>query len=150
MSEDSPQATSPARPSRFLSHPQNFHCVIFHAICLAAYACAFWLYLHPALAHITGGGLTENIPRVLRAGLEVVLQRRAWPRSAVFEWLARAGHIEEAEMHRTFNCGIGMVAIVGRERADEALRLLAGRGETALLLGEVRRGDRGVVIESDR
>ena len=103
-----------------------------------------------ALAHITGGGLTENIPRVLRAGLEVVLQRRAWPRSAVFEWLARAGRIEEAEMHRTFNCGIGMVAIVGRERADEALRLLAGRGETALLLGEVRRGDRGVVIESDR
>ena len=54
MSEDSRQATSHARPSRILSHPQNFHCVIFHAICLAAYACAFWLYLHPALAHIKG------------------------------------------------------------------------------------------------
>jgi beta-carotene hydroxylase len=54
VSEDARQATSPARPSRLLSHPQNFHCVIFHAICLAAYACAFWLYLHPALAHITG------------------------------------------------------------------------------------------------
>jgi len=103
-----------------------------------------------ALAHITGGGLTDNIPRVLRAGLEVVLQRRAWPRTAVFEWLARAGQIEPAQMHRTFNCGIGMVVIVAGERADEALRLLASHGETALLLGEVRPGDRGVVIEGDR
>ena len=101
------------------------------------------------LAHITGGGLTDNIPRVLRTGLEVVLQRRAWPRPAVFEWLARTGRIEDAEMHRTFNCGIGMIAIVASGRADEALRLLAHHGETALLLGEVRRGNRGVVIESD-
>jgi phosphoribosylformylglycinamidine cyclo-ligase len=102
------------------------------------------------LAHITGGGLTDNIPRVLREGLEVVLQRRAWPRSPVFEWLARAGHVEEAEMYRTFNCGIGMVAIVPIERAEEAMQLLAAQGETAFLIGEVRRGDRGVVIESDR
>ncbi len=102
------------------------------------------------LAHITGGGLTDNIPRVLRAGLEVVLQRAAWPRPALFEWLARTGGIEESEMHRTFNCGIGMIAIVASERADEALQLLARLGETAMLLGEVRRGNRGVVIESDR
>jgi phosphoribosylformylglycinamidine cyclo-ligase len=101
------------------------------------------------LAHITGGGLTDNIPRVLRPGLEVVLQRRAWPRPAVFEWLARTGQIEEAEMYRTFNCGIGMVAIVASERADEAVRLLGQSGETALRLGEVRSGSRGVVIESD-
>ena len=101
------------------------------------------------LAHITGGGLSDNIPRVLRAGLEVVLQRSAWPRPAVFEWLARTGRIEEAEMHRTFNCGIGMIAIVASERADEALQLLARQGETAVLLGEVRRGNRGAVIESD-
>jgi len=60
-----------------------------------------------ALAHITGGGLSDNIPRVLHAGLEVVLQRRSWPQQPVFEWLARAGAIEPAEMHRTFNCGIG-------------------------------------------
>ncbi|HEY3808376.1 MAG TPA: phosphoribosylformylglycinamidine cyclo-ligase [Steroidobacteraceae bacterium] len=102
------------------------------------------------LAHITGGGLTDNIPRVLRDGLEVVLQRRSWPRSPVFDWLAHAGHVEEAEMYRTFNCGIGMVAIVPIERAEEAVQLLAAQGETALLIGEVRRGDRGVVIESDR
>jgi phosphoribosylformylglycinamidine cyclo-ligase len=103
-----------------------------------------------ALAHITGGGLSDNIPRVLCPGLEVVLQRRAWPRPAVFEWLARIGNITEAEMYRTFNCGIGMIVIVARERADEALRLLAEHGESALLLGQVQRGERGVVIESDR
>jgi len=103
-----------------------------------------------ALAHITGGGLTDNIPRVLRPGLEVVLQRSAWPRPAVFEWLARTGQIEEAEMQRTFNCGIGMVVIVACERADQAMHLLNASGESALLLGEVRRGDRGVVIASDR
>jgi phosphoribosylformylglycinamidine cyclo-ligase len=103
-----------------------------------------------ALAHITGGGLTDNIPRVLHPGLEVVLQRRAWPRPAVFEWLSRSGNVEESEMHRTFNCGIGMIAILASERAEEALRLLRQQGEVALLLGEVRRGERGVVIESDR
>jgi phosphoribosylformylglycinamidine cyclo-ligase len=102
-----------------------------------------------ALAHITGGGLSENIPRSLRAGLEVVLERRAWPRQPVFEWLARTGAIEEAQMHRTFNCGIGMIAIVEPQRADEAVRVLAEHGEQALLLGEVRRGDRGVVILSE-
>ncbi len=102
------------------------------------------------LAHITGGGLTDNIPRVLSPGLEVVLQRRSWPRAAVFEWLAQTGNIETSEMYRTFNCGIGMAVIVASERADEALRLLRQHGETALLIGEVRRGERGVVIESDR
>jgi phosphoribosylformylglycinamidine cyclo-ligase len=103
-----------------------------------------------ALAHITGGGLSENIPRSLRAGLEVVLERRAWPRQPVFEWLARTGAIEEAEMHRTFNCGIGMIVIVEPERAEEAMRVLAEHGEHALLLGEVRHGDRGVVIVGER
>jgi len=102
-----------------------------------------------ALAHITGGGLSDNIPRVLRGGLEVVLQRRAWPRPAVFEWLASTGAIEEAEMYRTFNCGIGMIVIVASKRADEAMSLLAAVGETALLLGQVQRGERGVVIEGD-
>jgi phosphoribosylformylglycinamidine cyclo-ligase len=101
-----------------------------------------------ALAHITGGGLTDNIPRVLHAGLEVVLQGRSWPQQPVFEWLARAGAIEPAEMHRTFNCGIGMVVIVAGERAADALRLLQQAGEQAMLIGEVRRGERGVVIEA--
>jgi phosphoribosylformylglycinamidine cyclo-ligase len=101
-----------------------------------------------ALAHITGGGLTDNIPRVLSEGLEVVLQRQRWPRSAIFEWLARTGAIAEAEMYRTFNCGIGMIAVVAAERADQAVQLLTQHGEQAMLIGEVRRGTRGVVIEA--
>jgi phosphoribosylformylglycinamidine cyclo-ligase len=101
-----------------------------------------------ALAHITGGGLTDNIPRVLHAGLEVVLQRRSWPQQPIFDWLARTGAIEDAEMFRTFNCGIGMVVIVASERAAEALRLLQQAGEQAMQIGEVRRGERGVVIET--
>ena len=101
-----------------------------------------------ACAHITGGGLSDNIPRVLRPGLEVLLQRSRWPRMPVFEWLARTGAIDAAQMYRTFNCGIGMVVIVEAARADEALRRLGQLGEQALLIGEVRSGDRGVVIEA--
>jgi phosphoribosylformylglycinamidine cyclo-ligase len=66
----------------------------------------------------------------------------------VFEWLAQTGAIADAEMHRTFNCGIGMVVIVAGERADEALQLLTQAGEQAMLIGEVVRGERGVVIEA--
>jgi phosphoribosylformylglycinamidine cyclo-ligase len=97
-------------------------------------------------AHITGGGLTDNIPRVLPDGLEVVLERARWHRDPVFEWLQRTGRIETTEMYRTFNCGIGMVVIVPAEHADEAMRLLTARGETASIIGEVRRGTAGVVI----
>jgi len=98
-------------------------------------------------AHITGGGLTDNIPRVVPDGLEVVLQRRAWARDPVFEWLQREGGIASAEMYRTFNCGIGMVVIVPPDGADAALAMLRSRGETASVIGELRAGDRGVIIE---
>jgi phosphoribosylformylglycinamidine cyclo-ligase len=99
------------------------------------------------LAHITGGGLTDNIPRVLRDGLEARLQRALWPRPAIFEWLARTGGIGPAEMYRTFNCGIGMIAIVPSDRAGQALELLQQHGEQAMVIGEVQHGARGVVIE---
>ncbi len=99
-----------------------------------------------ALAHITGGGLTDNIPRVLPAGSEVRLRRGSWPRDPVFEWLARTGNVSDAEMHRTFNCGIGMVVIVGASHAERALELLRAQGEDARLIGEVRRGDGGVSL----
>jgi phosphoribosylformylglycinamidine cyclo-ligase len=98
------------------------------------------------LAHITGGGLTDNIPRVLPDGLEVVLDRRRWSRDPVFDWLQRTGDIDPAEMYRTFNCGIGMVVIVPAEQANAAVTFLNGRGETAQIIGEVRQGGRGVVI----
>jgi phosphoribosylformylglycinamidine cyclo-ligase len=97
-------------------------------------------------AHITGGGLTDNIPRVLPEGLEAVLERRAWHRDPVFDWLAATGSIAAAEMHRTFNCGIGMVAIVPAAETDRALALLTAAGERATCIGEVRAGGRGVVI----
>ncbi len=99
------------------------------------------------LAHITGGGLTDNIPRVLPDGLEVVLERRSWHRDVIFDWLQRQGRIEQAEMYRTFNCGIGMVAIVPAAQASAAIQLLQSLGETAQLIGEVRKGGRGVVIQ---
>jgi phosphoribosylformylglycinamidine cyclo-ligase len=98
-------------------------------------------------AHITGGGLTDNIPRVLPDGMEVVLNRRAWARDPVFEWLASTGRIVPAEMYRTFNCGIGMIVVVEPQHADAALALLAKLGETASVIGQVGRGTRGVHIE---
>ncbi|MGH8295640.1 MAG: phosphoribosylformylglycinamidine cyclo-ligase [Steroidobacteraceae bacterium] len=99
-----------------------------------------------ALAHITGGGLTDNIPRVLPEGLQAVLERGRWHRDPVFDWLQQVGRIEAAEMYRTFNCGIGMVAVVAKEHASQAVELLAGRGESAQIIGEIRPGSRGAVI----
>jgi phosphoribosylformylglycinamidine cyclo-ligase len=90
-----------------------------------------------ALAHITGGGLVENIPRVLPHGLTVSLDLACVPVLPVFKWLATAGKIAEGEMLRTFNCGIGMVAVLDRDGADAASDCLAKNGETVIRLGEV-------------
>jgi phosphoribosylformylglycinamidine cyclo-ligase len=97
-------------------------------------------------AHITGGGLTDNIPRVLPDGLEVVLERSSWQRDPLFDWLRTTARVDNAEMYRTFNCGIGMIVVVPPDRADETVRLLLDRGEKASLIGEVRQGPAGVVI----
>jgi phosphoribosylformylglycinamidine cyclo-ligase len=99
-----------------------------------------------AMAHITGGGLVENIPRVLPDGLEAVLERAAWPLQPVFQWLQREGNVADAEMHRVFNCGIGMTVHVAADDADRAVASLRAAGQEALIIGEVRRGTRGVVI----
>jgi len=98
------------------------------------------------LAHITGGGLVENIPRVLPDGLEVVLERKAWRREAVFDWLQRQGQVGDAEMYRVFNCGIGMTIHLAPGDADRAIGILRDMGQEALVIGEVRTGTRGVVI----
>jgi phosphoribosylformylglycinamidine cyclo-ligase len=98
-------------------------------------------------AHITGGGITDNIPRVLPDGLEVILQRRSWARDPVFDWLAAAGKVAPHEMYRTFNCGIGMIVVVTPADADQALALLKASGESASIIGRVGTGTRGVVIE---
>jgi phosphoribosylformylglycinamidine cyclo-ligase len=100
------------------------------------------------LAHITGGGLTDNIPRVLPEGLEAVLERRRWPQDPLFAWLQRTARIDAAEMYRTFNCGIGMVVIVSPERAAGAIELLEAQGERSQVIGTVQSGARGVVIDA--
>jgi len=88
------------------------------------------------LAHITGGGLTENIPRVLPGGLGVRLRATSWPRLPTFQWLADAG-ITDEELYRTFNCGIGMVVIVTRGSEESVLAQLEVDGEQAWVIGEV-------------
>jgi phosphoribosylformylglycinamidine cyclo-ligase len=98
------------------------------------------------LSHITGGGLVENIPRVVPDGLEVVLERKAWRREVVFDWLQRQGQVADAEMYRVFNCGIGMTVHLRPGDADRAIGILSGMGQEALVIGEVRSGTRGVVI----
>jgi phosphoribosylformylglycinamidine cyclo-ligase len=90
-----------------------------------------------ALAHITGGGFIDNIPRVLPSGLSVAVDLNAVPVPPVFKWLATAGGIGEHEMLRTFNCGIGMVAVLDPSTADAASRQFKANGETVVRLGEV-------------
>ncbi len=99
------------------------------------------------VAHITGGGLLENIPRVVPEGLEVVIRRSSWALPPVFQWLQQQGNIDEHEMLRTFNCGVGMTICVARENADKALAALRALGEPgAFIIGEVRTGNGGVVV----
>ena len=89
------------------------------------------------LAHITGGGLVENVPRVLPDAVQARLHRDAWEMPEIFGWLQRNGGIADAEMHRVFNCGIGMVVVLGQEHADTALARLAAAGERAWRIGEI-------------
>jgi len=94
-----------------------------------------------ALAHITGGGLSENLPRVLPDGLGARIDLEAWSLPPVFRWMADAGGLEQAEMLRTFNSGIGMVLVVAKDRAPDVIALLQREGETVAALGEVIEGD---------
>ena len=89
------------------------------------------------LAHITGGGLTENIPRVLPEGVKAVVEKASWVRPELFNWLQREGGVAESEMHRVFNCGIGMVVVVAQENAAQALDLLRAAGEVVAEIGRI-------------
>ena len=99
-----------------------------------------------ALAHITGGGLTENPPRVLPEGLACEIDLSSWELPPVFRWLASTANMAEAELLKTFNCGIGMIAVVAADRADEIAALLTAQGESVTRLGRVVAGD-GVVYK---
>lgn len=95
------------------------------------------------LAHITGGGLTENMPRVLTDDLHAVIDADSWDLPPVFRWLMERGNITPAEMARTFNCGIGMVVVVAAEDAAEVTRALEAAGERVFAIGEIQAHDAG-------
>jgi phosphoribosylformylglycinamidine cyclo-ligase len=102
-----------------------------------------------AMAHITGGGLTENIPRMFPPTVKAIINRKSWTAPSVFEWLQHHGNVDDAEMARTFNCGIGMVVIVAKEDAARATKLLADAGETVFTIGEIHaraEGEKQAVV----
>ena len=90
------------------------------------------------MAHITGGGITENVPRVLPENTVAQIDAESWELPKLFQWLQKAGNVETQEMYRTFNCGIGMVVIVAAEDADAVRSFLSGQGETVYRLGCIR------------
>lgn len=92
-----------------------------------------------SLCHITGGGLLENLPRVLPENTKAVIDCNSWQMPAVFEWLQTQGNVEDTEMYRTFNCGIGMVIVVDNNDTEKALSLLSEAGESAWLLGSIEQ-----------
>jgi phosphoribosylformylglycinamidine cyclo-ligase len=95
------------------------------------------------MAHITGGGLTENTHRMFGPGLSARIDSTRWTRPPIFDWLQRAGNVTSAEMHRVFNCGIGLVLVVDRDAAKAAIDRLAALGETAWLIGTVEQAKSG-------
>ena len=109
------------------------------------------LAAHPeairALAHITGGGLLENIPRVLPDGLAAHLVKGSWPQTELFAWLQKTAGIDDIDMNRTFNNGIGMVMVVKPDAADAVAAALRAAGETVYTIGRIApRGDGAAVV----
>ena len=92
------------------------------------------------LAHITGGGITENLPRILAPSVHAEIETASWEQGPVFDWLASAGNITTEEMRRTFNCGVGMIAVVNEADASEAIDVLADNGEQAWVIGKIADG----------
>lgn len=90
-----------------------------------------------ALAHITGGGLLENIPRILPENTQAVIDKQSWQLPAVFKWLQQNGNVETSEMYRTFNCGVGMIVIVAAGDAEKTINAFNSAGETAWKLGHI-------------
>jgi len=102
-----------------------------------------------AIAHLTGGGFWENIPRVLPDNTQAVIDESSWQWPAVFNWLQDAGNVSDHEMYRTFNCGVGMLIALPASEVDNALALLQAKGENAWKIGIIKASDseQRVVIE---
>jgi phosphoribosylformylglycinamidine cyclo-ligase len=104
------------------------------------------------MAHITGGGLTENTHRMFPDGVRARIDASAWRRPSIFDWLQREGNVATEEMHRVFNCGIGFVLVVSAADASSALARLAALGETAFIIGAVERsaGAASTIVDTGR
>ena len=102
-----------------------------------------------AIAHITGGGLPGNLPRVLPADTQAIIDGNSWSTPPIFRWLQENGQVAQSEMYRTFNCGIGMVLVVGESEVDKALALLTKTGETAQVIGSVVAGNGPPTVRID-
>lgn len=98
------------------------------------------------LAHITGGGLLDNIPRILPTGVSAKINLRSWEVPSIFRVIQQAGGVDDREMYRAFNMGIGMVAVVAKDRADAVVRSLVGSGENAWIVGEIVPGEHEVTL----
>ena len=101
-----------------------------------------------AIAHITGGGITENLPRVLPSNAQAQIDLGAWTRPQIFNWLQKQGQVTDAEMYRTFNCGIGLIICVSSERAQTALEILNRDSKTAFIIGNVieKQADQPAIV----
>lgn len=99
-----------------------------------------------ALSHITGGGLLENLPRVLPENCNAAIDTRSWEWPPVFQWLQDNGNVEEREMYRTFNCGVGMVVCVAAQDAEQAMQILQDGGHQAWKIGQIEAGDNEVQL----
>ena len=140
------QAPAPFAPGHSLGEALLAPTRIYVKSCLAAARSG----KVKALAHITGGGLLENVPRVLPAGLAAVFDARRWPFPAVFRWLAATGGVADTEMARVFNCGLGMIAVVAADDADGIAAQLTAAGEEAYQVGRIvnRQGEMpGCVVD---
>ena len=135
------QDPAPFDPSRSLAQALLEPTKIYVRSCLAAIRAG----LVHGLAHITGGGFSENIPRILPSGLGAGIDVD-WPLPPCFAWAGAQGNIAPEEMARTFNCGFGMIVIVPRDKADEAMDLFAAQGEEARIIGHVDAAISGVVM----
>jgi phosphoribosylformylglycinamidine cyclo-ligase len=102
-----------------------------------------------SLCHITGGGLPENLPRVLPEGCRAVIDSNSWQRPAIFDWLQQQGKIADSEMYRTFNCGIGMAVVLPADQVDTAIAQLKATGEDAFLIGHIEHYDNGEQVVID-
>jgi len=102
-----------------------------------------------AISHITGGGLLENLPRVMPDGCRATIDASSWQQPAIFDWLQEKGNIESNEMYRTFNCGIGLVLCIAPDDVTQTLEILKQQGETAWKIGSIEPSEAGATSKSD-